>query len=782
MRKLYALIIILFCLAAAAQAAVTSRIERVVVPYVGSGELDDYVIPAGFLAYDQDNPQNVRIGDGVTPGGLRVCDPAGLTNTQYQYYQDTHFNGNILWLDEDTSMQAADGILRIRQEGEAILTLYAPTNNLLGSIDASEYWGDGTNDYLRIWLNVASVTVQPVIEYMSGAPSGTWVTVTNAVYDWPPANDPMEILLPIPESESNGYYSVTYPTQDGKAMSINCPLFVPEIRATTLMVGGEEFSPTGWAQATNDLWSAIMGLAATTSGVSSLGASNIAANVLAASLGDSAGSSAASKDYVSSNAAVIATNSASNVVAAALTDYSTTAETAALYRSITNPVSAAVVAVSNLSYISGSDVQSCLSFLDDLLANGGGGLPLTNIGVQSAYITGPAIIETYDAYYNYDMIVIYSNDTAANVSTSASWSISSDCHNQLLNEGDASIYCDAPYFESNIVLSATYTWLGQTITATKNILVDPENPAVPDSISVAGATSIHELASSSYTATLHYTRSFSEDITDAASWSAAGVATNSGNILTAGQVVTSQIVRFTASYAGFSGYEDVTVVNTQQHLVFNIEYTGLQSAGTLYIYGYTNAAMNNWPVWQTTIAYTPSMYGAYPTNFLASEIRYLGAATYSGPTWWYCFLDINGNGYPNGDFKNWTTNSYNYSYNDLDINEPDAIGSGQTTSAGPEMAAGESTSITFSLDDSFPGQGWGTNTYRTMYVMAAPGRPHAPPLGTTSVVFSTVNRSYICEQDMLNHGITWTSSVTWFLSSITNPAANGLAEHFGYQP
>ena len=218
--------IILLALILLAQTALasTSSMEHVTLPFVSPEEISDLIIEQGVITYNIDNHEEVRIGDGVTAGGVRIQNSAALTNVAYNYYDDTHHNGHRIYLNSQCHLIADGAVTRLMLDDKPIWSIYAESNSVLGQVVRSEL---GTDGQLWVWLNTpGDLSQPPTIDYMANAPTGTWATCTTAVYDWPPLIDPFLIRLPIPTNDQSGAYRISFPTgvSTGMVMSINATL------------------------------------------------------------------------------------------------------------------------------------------------------------------------------------------------------------------------------------------------------------------------------------------------------------------------------------------------------------------------------------------------------------------------------------------------------------------------------------------------------------------------------------------------------------------------------
>lgn len=75
MPRIYPFIILALASAILSASAQTAVVDRIVVQYATGAELDSVVLDKGHAVLNESNPNDLRIGDGVTRGGRRIYQP-----------------------------------------------------------------------------------------------------------------------------------------------------------------------------------------------------------------------------------------------------------------------------------------------------------------------------------------------------------------------------------------------------------------------------------------------------------------------------------------------------------------------------------------------------------------------------------------------------------------------------------------------------------------------------------------------------------------------------------
>lgn len=230
----------IFFFAAMAAAAIADdlpTVKRLVVEDMTAQELAETIIPFGVLVVNSDALHDLRIGNGVSTGGVQVLDIRALTAPPPEYNYPLNMRGHAINLNSRYSIGASGGAFYIRSHGDnvlSILTDYEP----LG--ETGKTWYDKTNDVLVVTVTVDNTNTVPTILYTTDIINGPWVEVdfTLTVLD---ANT-IEIRVAIPPEDEGGYVMVTAGMNPRAEFAL--PVEAPEIRADIFTLSG--IAITSW--------------------------------------------------------------------------------------------------------------------------------------------------------------------------------------------------------------------------------------------------------------------------------------------------------------------------------------------------------------------------------------------------------------------------------------------------------------------------------------------------------------------------------------------------------
>ncbi len=237
MKRTLTLIVLL--LAQAGFAGTTSTVKRLVFEDMTEQELQETVIPFGVGVVNAGALHDLRIGDGVTPGGVQVLDIRALTAPPTDYHYPLNMNNHPINLSRTYSIGASSGIFFIRAHGENILTFvtdYEP----LGETGST--WYDKTNDQLVVTMIVEDTNTLPVVLYSTDIINGPWVEVEYGMT----VVDANTILLrvDVPPEDDGGYVRIT--AGINPRVNISLPVEAPEFRG-----GGGGLEGLNWDAITN---------------------------------------------------------------------------------------------------------------------------------------------------------------------------------------------------------------------------------------------------------------------------------------------------------------------------------------------------------------------------------------------------------------------------------------------------------------------------------------------------------------------------------------------------
>lgn len=404
--------------------------------------------------------------------------------------------------------------------------------------------------------------------------------------------------------------------------------------------------------------------------------------------------------------------------------------TPAKYTPATNSVESHLIAI-----------DSKLGYLLALVTNAAP--PATNIYLTGLTLTGNNLV--YEGSTNrYYITAAYSDGTTRDVSGDGVWSVANGPATASMI--GTNLVVGAITWNTSVTVKAEYSWNGSSLSRSTAVQINDTNVPTLQRVGVIGSASVNERTTNTYSAWAIYDQGVSNNVTTASSWGF-GTAVPSGTTITngsliAGAVTTNTSITLAVTYSTVSSNKPVTIANVDQHLLFTFNYSGAYSAGTLHLEGYNNRMMSGFPVWKTSIPYT-GPYGSWSTNILSTAIRQTGTGQFSGQTWWWAWIDTDGNGVINGAFVPASS-----PFVTMRNNEPGAIAYGQTATTGPALSNNYSTAIRFDLTDQrwgYARQGWTTaQMIGPAYVVAINS------VGGSRVgYYAFTNRTFICDQDML---------------------------------
>ncbi|HMO52307.1 MAG TPA: hypothetical protein PKE26_11875 [Kiritimatiellia bacterium] len=158
-------------------------ITRVRLERMADDEINATIIEPGAIVYNEENPHDVRIGDGATRGGWRIRDEQALLQVPSHYPFPLFMSGHPLYLNSLYSIQGVGGTFRINRHSTPVLSI-ASGRDSVGDVVFSR-WEETTGD-LIVQLTTASNPPAPVVEYTTSLLAPQWqeqahtYSVTNA--------------------------------------------------------------------------------------------------------------------------------------------------------------------------------------------------------------------------------------------------------------------------------------------------------------------------------------------------------------------------------------------------------------------------------------------------------------------------------------------------------------------------------------------------------------------------------------------------------------------------
>lgn len=225
-------ILALLLLATAAH-AVTGTVSAIRLQSITDAELDETIIEDGVLVRRTADPKDLRLGDGITAGGIGLWNYNALTSAPALYHYDLGLGGHaMIWNDMTYNRltSGAEGPLwYLRNRGSNVLTIVSgrdATRNAL--VDITDE-GSGSNVVIRI-LNESGTTA-PVVEVCEDITNQVWTAATGAITRLSANLVEYRELTPSPTSEAariSRTYRVTAPEVHVQAR-LYVPLAVPSI-------------------------------------------------------------------------------------------------------------------------------------------------------------------------------------------------------------------------------------------------------------------------------------------------------------------------------------------------------------------------------------------------------------------------------------------------------------------------------------------------------------------------------------------------------------------------
>jgi hypothetical protein len=229
--------LLLSLLAITAHSEVVGEFKGIIVAAATPAELAETVFPPFYLIANADAPNDLRMSDGVTPGGLRVCPEGVLTNIPASFPHPVAFNGNPIALNGAYTIGAEGSHCYIRSNGSNVLSILAQPAGV-GQTLSTEYAG---NDTLRVMLAVEDAAVDPLVEYTTNAISPIWTNCSYTVAR--PSTNTVQLDIDIPEADRSGYYRITALT--AFRVRFGMPLEAPSISTDAFTLSNATFRVSG---------------------------------------------------------------------------------------------------------------------------------------------------------------------------------------------------------------------------------------------------------------------------------------------------------------------------------------------------------------------------------------------------------------------------------------------------------------------------------------------------------------------------------------------------------
>jgi hypothetical protein len=227
----------LFAALVAPAMALTGTLHHVVIEAVETAELDQTVLPSGTLVYRADLPKDVRIGDGVTPGGIPI-GTNGTSSAINSFSTNVYMNGHTFFTGPNYSIREEGNGFFIRNGTNTILRLFGDDGG------AYEFFSKLESTSTQLVVTVANLESDPdpVFEVSPSLTEPEWTTAactTNRI-----SQDSIELIVDVTEIDIAFYRVTLVPATYGAVFEV--PLQAPAIT-----LGGVTI--TNWPEGTEAL-------------------------------------------------------------------------------------------------------------------------------------------------------------------------------------------------------------------------------------------------------------------------------------------------------------------------------------------------------------------------------------------------------------------------------------------------------------------------------------------------------------------------------------------------
>jgi len=222
---------LLILLAASAHAQVIGVLSNLLATAATPAELTETVLELNSIVINAGDMHDLRVGDGVTPGGVRVWNTDALTEPPRSYPHGFAMNGNTISLNGSYTIGAEGPLWYLRCNGSNVMSVLANSGSL-GTTISETYAG---SNILRVVVAVEDEALDPLVEYSQSLITPAW---TDCVYTVTrPTTSLVQIDIEIPEDATNGYFRIT--ALSGFRVRFGIPLEAPSASVSGgLTLGG----------------------------------------------------------------------------------------------------------------------------------------------------------------------------------------------------------------------------------------------------------------------------------------------------------------------------------------------------------------------------------------------------------------------------------------------------------------------------------------------------------------------------------------------------------------
>jgi len=222
---------LLILLAASAHAQVIGVLSNLLATAATPAELTETVLELNSIVINAGDMHDLRVGDGVTPGGVRVWNTDALTEPPRSYPHGFAMNGNTISLNGSYTIGAEGPLWYLRCNGSNVMSVLANSGSL-GTTISETYAG---SNILRVVVAVEDEALDPLVEYSQSLITPAW---TDCVYTVTrPTTSLVQLDIEIPEDATNGYFRIT--ALSGFRVRFGIPLEAPSASVSGgLTLGG----------------------------------------------------------------------------------------------------------------------------------------------------------------------------------------------------------------------------------------------------------------------------------------------------------------------------------------------------------------------------------------------------------------------------------------------------------------------------------------------------------------------------------------------------------------
>lgn len=224
--------------------AVTGIVSEVKIQEMTNFELSETVLPRGTMVFNSGDTKDLRIGDGITPGGVQIWNFSALTSPPGLYDKDIYLDKHVLLFGDYYSVREEGRVFSFREDNNTLFRLFSNGATTLVPV---AYSFDATQ--LVVTVNSVDTNETPVVE----------VTESLDSPDWQPADfssdrisdDSFRITIDISEIDT-GYFRITVDSPPSLGAEFLCPVSAEAIHTSRISIDGDE--RTSWPDASG--WSA----------------------------------------------------------------------------------------------------------------------------------------------------------------------------------------------------------------------------------------------------------------------------------------------------------------------------------------------------------------------------------------------------------------------------------------------------------------------------------------------------------------------------------------------